>query len=257
MSVCVMLIHGQICSHDCFHKPLDFIMSLHQTIAVAQKRRKDVKQALKDLQRSLRQHDSTMNNASPSGTSMLHTLRTLLSQKQQDIATLLCHADEHGTKFCEAYLLHVLRSPQIGQTTMVDIMNVLRNIPKENSVDLVNTVPWWTRREKDAQKFLAEHKLHAWIQMDNDQHGIAPTTRRVCAAQLGHRGVYTLPNGMAPVSTCTPLSRRMKQWTRRWAKRFHLRRGCLPSSACTDRTDVAEKAPQLEKNGQQNEHKLT
>ena len=217
-------------------------MSLHQTIAVAQKRRQEVKQTLKDLHRNLRQHDAILNNTSSSSTSKLHTLRTLLSQKQQDIATLLCHADENHTQLCEAYLLHVLRSPQPGQMTIVDIIHVLRTIPRATSVDLVNTVPWWTRREKDAQKFVAEHKLHAWVQMDNDHNGIAPTTRRVCAAQLGHQGVYTLPNGMAPVSTCTPLSRRMKQWTRRWAKRFHLRRGCLPSSACTDKNDLAEKA---------------
>ena len=142
--------------------------------------------------------------------------------------------------------MHVLRTPHVGHATVGDILLVSRNIPCKTSMDLMHTVPWWTCREQDAQKFIAEHKIHAWLQMDNDQYSMAHTTRRASATQMGHRADYTLPNGMAPVSTCTPLSKRMKQWTRRWAKRFHLRRGCLPSSACADQVDVSEKDPQLQ-----------
>ena len=110
-------------------------------------------------------------------------------------------------------------------------------------MDLVHIEPWWTRRDKDAKKFIAECKLQAWIQKENDQGGMAPTTRRVRGAHVSANLENTLPNGMPPVSAGRPLPKRMKQWTRRWAKRFKLRRGTLPSTSTATATDIAAKVP--------------
>ena len=110
-------------------------------------------------------------------------------------------------------------------------------------MDLVHIEPWWTRRDKDAKKFIAECKLQAWIQKENDQGGMAPTTRRVCGAHVSANPEYTLPNGMPPVSAGGPLPKRMKQWTRRWARRFKLRRGTLPSTSTASATEFASKVP--------------
>lgn len=221
-------------------------MALHRTIMAVKERRDHVKAELHDLKKHIQKLNTTTDDASCSSTTSNKKRRTMLAPKYLDTAILLYHGGEQGEGLCTQYLQYLSRSKTQFSSDISNIMSVIQQSSKETSVELVHTNGWWNRRHRDAQKYLSEQKLYEWVQKENDQSGLAPTTRRVCSPQLGTSTDYTLPNGMPPVSTCTPISKRMKQWTRRWARRFHLRRGYLGSTANVSKSDMTAKAPKSE-----------
>lgn len=222
-------------------------MSLHAAIVDAQKRRSEVKAELKNVKDKLRRRSSINDNTSRSSTSMLQTFQRCFSQKHQDIATVLYHVDPNGPKVCAAFCCMYIDLQVFLHEHMCEVLTVLKDIPTASSVDLVDKTPWWICQQKDAQELIAKYGLQRWIQKENEQGGIAATTHRVYAAHLEIHLEDVLPNGMALISTHGPFPKRMKQWTRRWARRFNLHRGCLPHCACTSKIDTAAKAPQFQK----------
>ena len=218
-------------------------MILHEAIEAAKRHRNEIKKQLKKLEEDLRVQTSMMVSPSGNNDNVAGKCKIRLCRKDHDIAVLLQHIPNDGPDWCAAFLKHVQQHQNIQPEDIRQKMVMLRDIPREQSVDLVHTEPWWSRRDKDAKKFMAECKLQAWIQKENDQGGLAPTTRRACGAHVGTTSDYTLPNGMPPVSAGGPLPKRMKQWTRRWARRFKLRRGTLPSTSTASATEFASKVP--------------
>ena len=218
-------------------------MSLQREAEAARRRRSDIAAELRTLNQALRQHDMTLNIRSLTHTMNAASVCKLVPRKHLHTAMMLYHTNGQGEELCRQYLLRLCPKSRLSPADIPHVVGIIQGIPKETSVDLVNEVSWWSRRKHDAQKYVAEHNLHQWIQQENDVCGLAPTTRRVCSAMSGASSDYILPNGMPPLSACTPISNRMKQWTRRWAKRFHLRRGCLGSGAGTSKSEIAAKAP--------------
>jgi hypothetical protein len=75
-----------------------------------------------------------------------------------------------------------------------------------------------------AQTFLLEKQLHAWIRMQNDQKGLAPSSRRTTNVLREATGIPDATHDSA-VERQGPVSRTQRQWLRRWARRWSVFRG--------------------------------
>ena len=198
------------CSHISARTNAGTNMSLQHARLATKKRRDEVNAEPRELNKSLRMNDTTQGDASSLMRTTKGTHKPLLAPKPRDTAAVLFHTGDEGEQLCCQYLLHTARRTGAGTLDIPEIIKNIREIPPGTSVDLVHDVPGWIRRQKGAQKFIDEQRLHQWIQEENDQCGLAPTTRRVCSPRLGTPSDYTLPNCMPPVSTCTPIPKRMK-----------------------------------------------
>jgi hypothetical protein len=75
-----------------------------------------------------------------------------------------------------------------------------------------------------AQTFLRETELHAWIRAQNDQKGLAPSSRSTTNVLRAATGIP----GATPDSAQQrqgPVSKTQRQWLRRWARRWSVFRG--------------------------------
>ena len=218
-------------------------MLIQRAAEAARQRRRDNSSEVRTRSQTLRQHDLTLNVRSFDHTMTAASVCKLVPRKHLHTARVLCHTNGQGKELCRQYLLQLCPMRRPFSADISHDVWIIHGFPLETCIVMVDEVPWWSRRKYDPLQYMAEHNSHPWIHKENDMCGLAPTTHRMCSAMSGTSSDCTLPNGMPPLSACTPISSRMKQWTRRWAKRFQLRRGCLGSGAGTSKSEIAAKAP--------------
>ena len=111
-------------------------------------------------------------------------------------------------------------------------------VPESNTASTL----WWCRRTADAENYVREKELHDWIETQNETRGIAPTTRAILWKRT--KESTDTPQGRtireAPLHPSLP--RRQVQWTRRFMRRWAMRRGALPAGTGMPEDEAARKA---------------
>ena len=128
-------------------------------------------------------------------------------------------------------------------TTAVGYMARIRELRDSVRGDLTVPTAWWSRRIADAGAYVNEQDLHDWVHVQNETLVAAPTTRAI----FGRRSEGQMRTGPTESTRGTTISatlfRRQVQWTRRFMRRWDVRRGTLPVGTCMPMTEAAEKVP--------------
>ena len=218
-------------------------MSLHDKLRTFRESRAKLKEELAELREKVRREEG-QGRSLPRGTSSGRGRgQTSWTPRERDTGVVLYHHHANGAVLCRKYLRWRAASTRRCEDHIERMLEHIRTVQPAKSIDLIGRVAWWTRRASDAAKYVREDDLHERVQKENDISGFAPSTHFLCAME-GMEGLPpVLPNGAPRLPQGVPLPKRLRQWTRRWAKRFKIRRGRLQSKKTTSKQDVTEKAP--------------
>ena len=150
--------------------------------------------------------------------------------------------DDEGVT-ARKYLETTLGRKWGAATTAVGYMARIRELRDRVRGDLTVPTAWWSRRIADAGAYVNEQDLHGWAHVQNGTLGAAPTTRAIFVRRSEGQ-VRTGPTDTTRGTTISAtLFRRQVQWTQRFMRRWHVRRGTLPVGTCVPMTKAAEKVP--------------
>lgn len=108
------------------------------------------------------------------------------------------------------------------------------------------------RHLERASRFLTQFRLKAWVLEQNAKKAVAPTGRCLSEQSMVPDPKHKCrSHGGEGLAMTSGRERRERQWLRRWARRFAMRRGGFPVGPSMEATEMQEKAAENRTGGQQ------
>ena len=217
-------------------------MTTRNFVTEARKRRDALTDAIRRVRRDIKVATKSQDLAAAAGAAaiVVHAKNCLPRVRDTAVVLYLTHDDAGVTakNFVEESLTR-----KWGTTADAEeFLNHIRDLAATVNFDDASTASWWTRRRADADRYMRERNLHDWIDVQNTRRGVAPTTRAIFArdeaADVDHGPAHPLRERALQAA----LSRRQVQWTRRFMRRWSLRRGTLQVGSGLPTDEAAQKA---------------
>ena len=220
---------------------LESSMTFHAQATAARQRRNELTAQLKSLREDLRTMTASEMGRVQMKDTVLEITPDTCTGRFRDTAIVLCIRKNDEGVTARRYLETTLGRKWGAATTAAGYMTRIRELAEQVRGDLTVPTAWWVRRIADAETYVNEQDLHDWVHTQNEASGVAPTTRAVVTRRSASQRRSDPAEGTTSATVLTSLSRRQVQWTRRFMRRWDVRRGTLPVGTCMPMKEAEEK----------------
>jgi hypothetical protein len=153
----------------------------------------------------------------------------------------------------EAFLHQKCRAREFGASHE---RRVLNDFVKRQDSPEVRAGAVLPRAKADAQRFLQDRALVAWVTEMNARQGIAPSPGAVVRQRrVSELGTTSEMASGSAMSTSGASRSRERHWLRRWARRWRLRRGRIARGNVVDVRLLQKKVP-IDEKTEEASHKM-
>ena len=217
-------------------------MTTRNFVTEARKRRDALTDAIRRVRRDIKVATKSQDLAAAAGAAAIVVHAKNCPPRVRDIAVVLYLSHDDAGVTAKNFVEESLTRKWGTTADAEEFLNHIRDLAATVNFDDASTASWWTRRGADADRYMRERNLHDWIDMQNTRRGVAPTTRAIFARDEAADEDHGPARPLRERALHAALSRRQVQWTRRFMRRWSLRRGTLQVGSGLPTDEAAQKA---------------